>query len=703
VLPAGTGTVTGRLSAQSETNLSGGASGVITISPAPAADANGVALTAKFSRRNTDLGFWGNTLVQGDDRGIRVFDISNPASPVLKSDFACNGAYGDVSVYKNLVFRSIDRPQTTDACANSMDTAQGTVGGLHSSFVPQTSVAPGFEGIRIIDITNPASPTFVKGVATDCGSFTNTLVPDLSHNRVLLYISSFPSVGTDTSGTTASSYGNTCKRTTGPDASDPTDADLARNGHSKLTIVEVPLGNPASAHVLNEVPLQMTDPDQFFYGVQKIPGYTGDYSNVPGLRGCKDITVFLPKKEAAAACLTDGLLLDISNPAAPTIKKRFSNPYIDLCARGILRTTTSTPGPPNCSWNSAQFTMDGKYVMFSDLSSGRANCTGNGFALGTATCGADGDTQVGADRFHDGTSTTNECEIGSGTALVRGPWYRGALWVYDVNDPSFPVTSFKEPRWERYSNQGCSSHLLNIIPKVGSYLTPASWHLAGVDVVNWTTLLNPSEAGYFDVNTTSSVPGDGFAPTTGNPSFNATAANRPAGNSELRSNAWAAYWYNGHVYVSYDSPQYGDFSPAGSRGLEVLNLNGAAGTGALKLGHLNPQTQEDLLKCTATVAGSFRVGKSARHKVTIKGLGQALAGITVTLKGYGITKSGKTGAAGGVTFSVKPKKATKITVSVADQVNLLGCKVTKSVAKKKKARTAHKVSFRPTTSSRHIG
>jgi len=435
----------------------------------------------------------------------------------------------------------------------------------------------------------------------------------------------------------------------------------------------------------------MSEPDPFFRDVQKIPGYTGDFSNVPGYRGCHDITVFLPKKEAAAACISDAFLLNISDPASPTVKSHFTNPYIDLCARGILRTTTSSPGPPNCMWNAAQFTMDGKYVMFSDLASGRANCTGNGNALGTATCNSDGNTQVGADRYYDGTATTNECEVGSGTGLVRSPWYRGAIWVYSVKDPSFPLTSFKEPRWERYTNQGCSSHLLNILPVAGKYLTAASWQLAGVDVVNWTNLLFPKEEGYFDVNTT-------FAEGTAN----ANPTNRVAGNSQLRTNAWAAYWYNGKVYVSYDSPQYGDWAPAGSRGLETFRLNGTSAAHALKLGHLNPQTQESLMKCTVKIAGTFRVGKSAKHKITLKALGQALAGIKVQLKGYGVVKRGTTGPKGGVTFKVKPKKATKMVASVADQANLLGCKATKKVAKKKKARTAHKVAFKPTALSRRV-
>jgi len=689
VVPSGT--VTGRLSPNASNpppagpavlingTFTGGVDQALGLSQAATATSAGTALQASFSRRNTDLAFWGNTIVQGDERGIRTFNASNIATPL--ADYSCNGGYGDVSVYQNLVFRSIDRPQTTDQCAGSKDTFQGLAGGNHSINLPVTTVAPGFEGIRIIDITNPASPTFVKGVATDCGSFSNTLVPDTAHNRVLLYISSFPNVGLDTSATTPSAFGNTCKRNGATD----------RLGHSKITIVEVPLGAPATAHVLKTVTLPMSEPDPFFRDVQKIPGYTGDFSNVPGYRGCHDITVFLPKKEAAAACISDAFLLNIADPANPTVKSHFTNPYIDLCARGILRTTTSSPGPPNCMWNAAQFTMDGKYVMFSDLASGRANCTGNGTALGTATCNSDGNTQVGADRYYDGTATTNECEVGSGTGLVRSPWYRGAIWVYDVNDPSFPLTSFKEPRWERYTNQGCSSHLLNILPVPGQYLTAASWQLAGVDVVNWTNLLNPTEEGYFDVNTTA-------AESTAN----AYGANRPAGNSAARANAWASYWYNGKVYVSYDSPQYGDWAPLGSRGLESFSLGGTAAAHALTLGHLNPQTQEDLLKCTVGIAGKFRVGKSASHKITVKGLRQALAGIKVQLKGYGIVKSGTTGAKGGVTFKVKPKKATKMVASVANAPNLVGCKATKSVAKKKKARTAHKVAFKPTALSRRV-
>ena len=45
----------------------------------------------------------------------------------------------------------------------------------------------GFEGIRIFDLTDPTAPVYLKGIRTNCGSHTNTLIPDLDNNRVLIY------------------------------------------------------------------------------------------------------------------------------------------------------------------------------------------------------------------------------------------------------------------------------------------------------------------------------------------------------------------------------------------------------------------------------------------------------------------------------------------------------------------------------------
>jgi LVIVD repeat-containing protein len=55
---------------------------------------------------NSDLAFTGKYAVQGNYNGFQVFDISNPEKPVLALTYVCPASQSDVSVYKNLLFVS---------------------------------------------------------------------------------------------------------------------------------------------------------------------------------------------------------------------------------------------------------------------------------------------------------------------------------------------------------------------------------------------------------------------------------------------------------------------------------------------------------------------------------------------------------------------------------------------------------------------
>jgi hypothetical protein len=635
----------------------------VTVTPDSTAN---IALNAQrptTNRQNTDMAFWANTLVQGDSRGIRVFDISDPTTPVLLSDFACHGAYGDVSIWGNLVFRSVDRPQDSAGCGSADTTTTVTPANLTSAAAATgqaTSQAPGWEGVQIISIANPASPQFVAGVATDCGAHANTIVPDTANNRVLLYVSSMPNDGYGNSG-----FGTSCDLLAAGSPAPPNHV----SGHDKISIIEVPLGNPASASVINEVTLGTKGFDPFF---NWILDYTGDFSNMPGYKGCSDVAVYMPAKKAAAACVTEGLMLDISNPAAPTVTEHFVNPSIDRCSTGVFHLTvsssTTAAGPNNCMWSTAAFSYDGKYVMFGDLSSGFNRCRGTGENTTPSTCGQTGlSINVGADRYYDGTSVTNECDIGTANANPRDTYDRGAYWLFDVDHPDWPVSSAKPetPRYIRQPNQGCSSRLGGFIPAVGTYQTTGAWGLMGMDVIDWDDFFNTTETAYYVVETGGA---DAVA-----------AANAPE-----RSHAWSAYWYNGHIYVSYDMPMYGSWVPTASRGLEVFTVNDPALNGAFDLQRLNPQTIESALKCSISSSGNAKVGKKTTINVTVKVLGQALAGHTVSLTSYQISQAKTTNASGKVSFTVKPKKTNSLKFAVADDVNMLGCNASKSVAKAKK-------------------
>jgi hypothetical protein len=59
----------------------------------------------------TDVAFWGRLAYQGTwFGGFRVIDIRSPARPGVLSEVDCGAFQGDVGVWGNLVFRSVDAP-----------------------------------------------------------------------------------------------------------------------------------------------------------------------------------------------------------------------------------------------------------------------------------------------------------------------------------------------------------------------------------------------------------------------------------------------------------------------------------------------------------------------------------------------------------------------------------------------------------------
>ena len=586
-------------------------------------------------RQNTDIAFWGNTLVQGDTRGIRIFDISNPDEPQLLSDFPCNGAYGDVSIWGTLVFRSVDIPQDSAGCGSVNTTQTVTQGGPGSGMPQNTDVTPGWEGIQIINISNPNAPSFVAGVETRCGSANHTIVPDLAQNRVLLYSSSYPNVA----------LGPNCQRD---------DTGTPELEHPSIDVVAVPLGNPAAALVETEISLDLAGKNNYF---DFMPGYTGVFNNVPGYKGCKDITVNLQLNRAAAACVSEGVLLDISDRENPTIVDRYVNPMIDLCATGVWRAGEAM----NCMWNSAQFTLDGKRVIFGSLQSGNSTCSGTS-TTSPLSCTTGGFLNVGVDPLYHGRSVTNECDLGGGAGGYRDLPSQGAYWMYDMTDSSWPISQYKINRFERVNALGCTSSLMNVVPVNGRYVLPAAWQLGGMNVFDWTNFLAPSELAYYDVDA-------GGTPT------------QDAYNSAEASHAYAAYWYRGRIFVSYDAPDYGTNTPAGSRGLEVFSLDTPWANSAFDLPRLNPQTQEQLLRCTATIVGNPVANRARNVQVRVRALGQPVQGARVNLRGPGVRQSKMTGANGNTRFRVRPNRATRLTATVPAQVNMLGCTAGKNITR----------------------
>jgi hypothetical protein len=256
--------------------------------------------TVPWDTRNTDLAFWGDTVIQGRYDGFRVIDVSNKNKPEELAFFPCVSPQGDVGVYGDLVFRSVDSPQMTDQCTAVSQGGSPT----GAACAPAPSPCTGFEGIQIFDISDLSNIQHIASVALDCGSHTHTVVPDEENDRVLIY----NSVSGNTLQENPGKYGNRCP---GPP-------------FNREDIVEVPLSDPASAHLLGSFDL-------------------GEHEGEP-VQICHDFGVILGDVNRGA-CAGHGIavfdLTDVANPVH-------------------LYTTTA---PTVDRFHSAAFTWDGKIIV----------------------------------------------------------------------------------------------------------------------------------------------------------------------------------------------------------------------------------------------------------------------------------------------------------------------------------------------------
>jgi hypothetical protein len=182
---------------------------------------------------NSDLAFWGDTAVQGTYAGFRLIDVSDRRHPEeiinwedCASPTNTAGNQGDVIVWgrrskPELVIRSwnsqtpapremtnngpvpngaeippTDPRRYTQPGAFCGDWPMFRVLGTPSHPVPPPNPpnppAPdrGQEGVHVIDVSDPEDPKVVAFVDLPCGSHTETLVPDLRNNRLLIYSNS---------------------------------------------------------------------------------------------------------------------------------------------------------------------------------------------------------------------------------------------------------------------------------------------------------------------------------------------------------------------------------------------------------------------------------------------------------------------------------------------------------------------------------
>src|SRR5438105_5349086 len=169
---------------------------------------------------NSDLAFGGHYAYQGNFAGFTVWDVSDPAKPVVAAVVECITSQGDPSIVGNLLFLSAEGAGNRSDCAK---------GGVQD---PKDHMA----GVRIYDVSNPQAPTLIKNVQTCKGSHTHTVIPSPTEpNIVYIYVSGQQAARPD-------SEMAGCKNGTEP--ADPTTSLY------QLDISKVPLNHPQRAAVI---------------------------------------------------------------------------------------------------------------------------------------------------------------------------------------------------------------------------------------------------------------------------------------------------------------------------------------------------------------------------------------------------------------------------------------------------------------------
>jgi len=355
-----------------------------------------------FGFLNADMAFAGDRLFLGGFNGFQVWDISNPAAPVLRKAFVCPGGQGDVSIYHNLLFVSVEETRGRVDCGG-----QG---------IQDSVSADRFRGVRIFDITDIDHPRQVAAVQTCRGSHTHTLltVPSDPAN-VYLYVS-----GTSVVRSPNELAGCIASR------EDPNTALF------RIEVIQVPVAAPQNARVVSSPRVFADAQSGNVAGLWQGGTHGAGTQTTAVTNQCHDITVYPELGLAAGACAGNGILLDIRDPVHPRRIDEVSDPNFAY-------------------WHSATFSNDGSKVLYSDEWGGgtQPRCR----ATDRRQWGADaiftrsgGKMQLaGYYKLPAPQTELENCVAHNGTLvpvpgrdLMVQAWYQGGVSVFDFTDPAHP-------------------------------------------------------------------------------------------------------------------------------------------------------------------------------------------------------------------------------------------------------------------------
>jgi hypothetical protein len=389
---------------------------------------------------HSDLAFSGNLVIQGNYNGFDIYDISNPAKPVLMQTYLCPASQNDVSVYRNLLFMSSEATNSRADC--------GFEG------VPEPTSKLRVRGIRVFDISDVKRPKLVTTVQTCRGSHTHTVVTKQGDDaNVFIYVS----------GTAAVRSADEVPGCMDGGIDDPNTARF------RLEVIKVPLRTPdhaaivSSPRIFQGLPVAPRNEERTAQderdrqaaaaaaaargergrggaGAGAAAGSgRGNQGPPTGPNQCHDITVYPEIGLAGGACAGLGLLLDIHDPEHPV--------RLDAAADANMS-----------FWHSATFNNDGTKLLFSDEWGGG----------GQPRCRVTDKKEWGADALFT---------IENSKLKFHG--------YYKLPAPQTPL-------------ENCVAHNGSLIPIPGRDVMVQAWYQGGLSVFDWTDIDHPQEIAFYD-------------------------------------------------------------------------------------------------------------------------------------------------------------------------------------------------------------
>lgn len=355
-----------------------------------------------LSFANTDMAFFGDTLIAGNYHGFNIYKLSEDGVPQHLSSVVCPGGQGDVSVVGDLLIMSVEQTRGRVDC------------GLQG--VAEDVSEERFRGLRIFDIADLRRPRQVGQVQTCRGSHTHSVVSS-NEDRIVVYNSGTAGVRDD-------------EELEGCIGGVPGDA---RTALFRIDVIEIPVENPSAARIVDSPAVFADAETGNLAGLWQGGDHGEGTQDTKQTNQCHDITVFPSRNLAAGACSGNGIIFDITDPRKPA--------RIDAVTDDGF-----------AYWHSATFNNDGTKVLFTDEWGGGSR----------PRCRAFDRTNWGANAFYDivdgqlearghyklpaPQSDKENCVAHNGSIIpVPGrdifvqAWYQGGISVIDFTDSANPV------------------------------------------------------------------------------------------------------------------------------------------------------------------------------------------------------------------------------------------------------------------------